>query len=72
MAKEEAFGTHRRSVSGGIGQIGVFFGFPAGGPPALPVSAAGKFSNDWKVFSNGWKKWADFSNDWKNFSSVFQ
>ena len=34
----------------------------SGSSPAKP-----KFSNDWKLFSNGWKNHSVFSNDWKIF-----
>jgi hypothetical protein len=45
---------------------------PLGFAQSAGSSAGGKFSNDWKKVSNGWKILPGFSNDWKNFSAVFQ
>ena len=74
-----AIGKLCRSVSAGIGPIGVLSSFPMRGALRAEWSGRDKdklgkagFPMIGKFFSNGWKIRAIFSNDWKNFSAVFQ
>ena len=78
-ARGLAIGKLCRSVSAGIGPIGVLSSFPMRGALRAEWSGRDKdklvkagFPMIGKFFPNGWKIRAIFSNDWKTFQEVFQ